>query len=93
MLGNVNRETNQRQQPGGLAGWLLAKFEGRRHRQQPRLELIERISLAPRQSLALVEAEGRRFLVACSADSTPAFYPIEGGSQRPANLRTPRVSW
>lgn len=91
MLGNANRELNERQLPGGLAGWLLARWEGRRRR-QPRLELIERISLAPRQSLALVEAEGRRFLVACSADSTPAFYPIEDGARRPANVRLPRVS-
>ena len=62
--------------PGGLAGWLLSKLQART-RPEPRLELIERIALAPRQSLALVEAEGRRFLVACSPDSTPAFYPID----------------
>jgi hypothetical protein len=30
-------------------------------RAEPRLALLERIALAPRQSLALVEAEGRRF--------------------------------
>ncbi len=39
--------------------------------------LLERIALAPRQSLALVEAEGRRFLVATSAEGGPAFYPLE----------------
>jgi len=93
MLGIRKREINQNAQPAGLGAWLLAKFEGRRQRRQPRLELIERISLAPRQSLALVEAEGRRFLVACSPDSTPAFYPMDGRSTRPANTRTPRVSW
>jgi hypothetical protein len=40
---------------------------------RPRLELLERIALAPRQSLALVEAEGRRFLVATSPEGAPAF--------------------
>ena len=90
--GIAKRESKQSQPIGGLAGWLLAKFQ-HRVRRQPRLELIERISLAPRQSLALVEAEGRRFLVACSPDSTPAFYPIGGRAQRQANIRMARVSW
>jgi hypothetical protein len=62
---------------GGLTGWLLERLGGV-HRQQPRLELVERIALAPRQSLALVEAEGRRFLVATSAEGAPAFYPLDG---------------
>ncbi|MGO9936254.1 MAG: flagellar biosynthetic protein FliO [Terracidiphilus sp.] len=37
-----------------------------RPRLQPRrrLEVLERISLAPRHSLALIEAEGRKLLVA-----------------------------
>jgi len=61
-------------------------------RTQPRLELLERIALAPRQSLALVEAEGRRFLVATSAEGGPAFYPLDGGPRR-ALRRAPRVSW
>jgi flagellar biogenesis protein FliO len=61
---------------GGLAGWLLGRLQSSRS-SQPRLELIERISLAPRQSLALVEAEGRRFLVATSPEGAPAFYPLE----------------
>jgi len=34
-----------------------------RPRAERRLALLERIALAPRQSLALVEAEGRRILV------------------------------
>jgi len=61
---------------GGWAGWLLAKWHGRR-RAEPRLALVERITLAPRQSLALVEAEGRRILVATSAEGGPAFYPLD----------------
>ena len=89
---------------GGLAGWLLGRLKGR-GRRQPRLELVERIALAPRQSLALVEAEGRRFLVATSAEGAPAFYALDEraprhNSVRPAASRlrgdTPmaaRLSW
>jgi hypothetical protein len=81
--------------PGGFAGLvltpLLRKLRGVR-RPRPRLELLERIALAPRQSLALVEAEGRRFLVATSQDGGPAFYPLDGKA-RPTPGRAPRVSW
>ena len=45
---------------GGIAGWLIRKLGGR-ERAEPRLELVERIALAPRQSLALVEAEEEEF--------------------------------
>jgi len=61
---------------GGLVGWLLDRWQGRR-RAPARLAVLERIALAPRQSLALVEAEGRRFLLATSADGTPAFCPLQ----------------
>ena len=63
----------------GLAIWLLEKWHNARNglairglgKQAPRLALVERITLAPRQTLALVEAEGRRFLVASSAACLP----------------------
>lgn len=48
---------------GGLAGWLFGRMRASQRRTS-RLELLERITLAPRQSLVLVEAEGRRLLVA-----------------------------
>jgi hypothetical protein len=67
---------NTRPVIGGLAGWLLGRLRGVR-RPAPRLAVLERISLAPRQSLALVEAEGRRFLVATSPEGTPAFYALD----------------
>jgi hypothetical protein len=78
---------------GGLAGWLLARL-GPHRRPRPSLALIERITLAPRQSLALVEAEGRRFLIATSAEGAPAFYALEDkdGRHVRAAART-RVSW
>ncbi len=81
---------------GGLVGALLKivmkKVRRSDRRLRPRLELLERITLAPRQSLALVEAEGRRFLVATSPEGGPAFYSLDG-ERRPAMHRAPRVSW
>jgi flagellar biogenesis protein FliO len=68
---------------GGLAGWLLKRLQVGRHT-APRLAVLERIALAPRQSLALIEAEGRRFLIATSPEGTPAFYALE------ASVRSPR---
>lgn len=60
----------------GLAGWLLDRLRMAK-RARPRLALVERITLAPRQSLALVEAEGKRFLVATSAEGAAAFYALD----------------
>jgi flagellar biogenesis protein FliO len=76
---------------GGLAGWLLGRLRGG-GRQRARLELLERIALAPRQSLALVEAEGRRFLVATSHEGAPAFYALDERARPPARAAA-RVSW
>jgi flagellar biogenesis protein FliO len=86
----------------------MAKFR-QRPRVDRRLALLERIALAPRQSLALVEAEGRRILVATSAEGGPVFYPLDekhgmvagagmGTSLRPARRgtaqrRRPGVPW
>jgi len=75
--------------PGGLAGWVLARWRSR-GRVQPRLALLERISIAPRQTLALVEAEGHRFLLVTSPEGSPAFYPLD----RPISVKRPgRISW
>ena len=61
---------------GGLAG-RLASMLRRDPGTVPRLALIERIPLAPRQSLVLIEAEGRRFLLATSQEGAPTFYPLD----------------
>jgi hypothetical protein len=61
---------------GKLASRLLNRLQQRSLAQQPRLALVDRITLGPRQTLALVEAEGRRFLVASSQDGSPSFYPL-----------------
>ena len=77
--------------PGGLAGWLLARWRNR-SRTQPKLALLERITLAPRQTLSLVEAEGRRFLIASSPEGSPAFYAL-GQRSKAGNPTRRRVSW
>jgi Flagellar biosynthesis protein, FliO len=102
-----------------LAGWLLEKIQSRFQsglrrglgsafrrspRRAPRLALLERITLAPRQQLALVEAEGRHLLVATSPDGAPTFYALDGEGQSISGARsgprahrngkpTERVSW
>ncbi len=97
------RQTSGPSAAEGLAGWLLGRLR-RARRPQPRLALLERISLAPRQSLSLVEAEGRRFLVASSPEGGPAFYALDADARnagRNAALRplrsgtrpSARVSW
>ena len=77
---------------GGIAGWLIKRLEQRTHR-EARLELQERLTLAPRQSLALVEADGQRILVAISAEGAPAFYPLDGRSLSAAKLGASRRTW
>ena len=90
---------------GGVAGWLVERLR-RTEAVRPRLAVLDRVTLCPKQSLALVEAEGQRILVATSAEGGPAFYPLDGewretriittprriASRGPA-LRPPRISW
>jgi hypothetical protein len=82
--------------PGGLAGWLLGKLQGQ-GRRQPKLALLERINIAPKQSLALVQADGRRFLVATSPEGSPAFYALDDRASASRSngdaRRGARVSW
>jgi hypothetical protein len=92
--GQMNQEEKKTtRQVGGLAGWMLGRLRSVRG-SQPRLALLERITLAPRQSLSLVEAEGRRFLVATSPEGSPAFYALDDRAQKAGRpLRASRVSW
>jgi hypothetical protein len=78
----------------GFAAWLVDRV---RHRpcRPPRLAVIERISLAPRQTLSLVEADGQKFLVATSSEGAPVFYslsstahPIDRNGSRRAMQQT-----
>jgi flagellar biogenesis protein FliO len=66
-----------RRSSGGFAGWLLARMAGE-GKSQSRLVVIERVALAPRQSLFLIEAEGRSLLVATSPEGAPAFHVLDG---------------
>jgi flagellar biogenesis protein FliO len=88
----------------GLAGWLLGRLQTR-GQARARLAVLERIQLAPRQSLAMIEADGRVLLVATSPDSAPAFYSLDE-SRRPGTCpgqlsltgrtlphRAARISW
>jgi len=84
--------TRPAQKISGLAGWLLTRL-GRQSRPQPRLMLLERITLAPRQSLALVETEGRRFLIATSAEGSPAFYSLDDRRRQAKTAVRTRISW
>lgn len=70
-------EAGQVSPSGGLAQWLIDRFR-RVPGTGPRLAMLERISLAPRQSLALIEADGRRLLVATSPQAAPAFFVLDG---------------
>jgi flagellar biogenesis protein FliO len=65
---------------GGAMSWLLHHL-GAATRPHARLAVVERVALAPRQSLVLVEAEGRRLLVAMSAEGAAAFYALDRPSE------------
>lgn len=75
--------------PGGWTGWLFRRWRGSKG-QLPRLKLVERVALAPRQSVCLMEADGRRVLLATSVDGAPAFFALDSDrrSRRPS-----RVTW
>ncbi len=94
--------TTKSSEPGGLAVWLLERWRSLRSgmalrgagKQTPKLAMLERISLAPRQTLTLVEAEGKKFLIASSAEGAPAFYPLESArSLTRTRIAKARVSW
>ena len=101
---DVNPEAHSNQDietppAGRLALWLLKRLR-RAPGAQARLSLLERINLAPRQSLALVEADGRRLLVATSPESAPTFYALDGPAYSAGQKRISRsarsagrVSW
>ena len=76
---------NQNAWPG-VGAWVLDRI---RHRalKQPRLSLVERINIAPRQTVALIEADGQRLLVATSPDGSPSFYPLIKATGRSVGKR------
>lgn len=75
---------------GGWFGRLLGKLSAARQHAPHRLAVIERIALAPRHSLALVEAEGRRFLIVISPEGAPAFQALDPSGIVAAGDAVPR---
>lgn len=75
-----------RQKRWGLAAWLLARVR-RYARKDSHLELVERISLAPRQIAALIEVDGQRLLVVTASDGTPAIFPLKAARARASEKR------
>ena len=79
-----------------VAGWILGRL-GHTQRADDRLKLIQRIQVAPKQGLALVEVEGRRLLLATGSDGAPAFFPLEhpplAGPVRASRMSGRRISW
>jgi flagellar biogenesis protein FliO len=72
---------------GGWAGWLMKRLHAGR-RERPRLEFVERITIGARQTVALIDAEGQRLLIVCTAEGAPAIYPLNRTAQK-----RQRVSW
>lgn len=47
-----------------------------------RLALVEKISVAPRQSIALIEVDGEKVLVGLSPAESPRFFQLKAGQSR-----------
>ena len=75
----------------GLAAWLSRHLHAS-SAPPPQLSILARIALGPRQSLALVEAEGVHVLVGTSADGPPSFFSLAGDSSRDADRPTDRMA-
>ena len=82
---NAASGADQQKRPG-LGAFLFERLS-RRATKQPQLALIERINLAPRQTVALIEADGQRLLVATSPDGAPSFYPLKPTASRSSATR------
>lgn len=74
----------------GIGAWLIAQLS-LREKVKPRLTVVERVTLAPRQFLVMVEAEGQRILVATSPDGSPAFYALDPQTNSQARIRKSRA--
>ena len=85
----------ERSGSAGLAGWIVSRLR-RTGSKKPRLELLEKIALAPRQTVALIEADGRRFLIASSPEGGASFCPLDARAGIAGKMRADRpgrVSW
>jgi len=83
----ANLDHPARRMAGRLGSGLVAWMSRHLHAAAappPQLSILARIALGPRQSLALVEAEGVHVLVGTSADGPPSFFSLAGCSGRGA---------
>jgi flagellar biosynthesis protein FliO len=70
------QQSGERLGPLHMLGWIRNLLPVR-SQIAPRLQVLERITLAPRHTLALVESEGRRFLIATSPEGAPVFHSLD----------------
>jgi len=75
----------------GLTEWLLRRLHSSTA-PAPQLSILARIALGPRQTLALVEAEGVHLLVGTSAEGPPSFFALQQGCGTEADRGTSRTS-
>jgi hypothetical protein len=59
----------------GLATWIAQRWKDSMAH-SPRLSVLARVPLGPRHSVALLEADGTRLLVATSSDGVSTFFPL-----------------
>ncbi len=74
---------------GRLAGRIFELF--RRKPAASRLALLERMGIAPRQSLVLVEADGHKLLIGLSAEAAPTFFSLDAGRDPGQALPSGRI--
>ena len=72
---------------GAARNWrgVWSSISERLHRRcgaSSRLALVEKISVAPRQSVALIEVDGEKLLVGLSPAESPRFFQLKAGQSR-----------
>ena len=60
---------------------------------QPTLVLVSRLSLGPRQSLAVVEAQGMRFLVSTTSEGSTSMVALSSQEENDDHIARSTVAW
>jgi hypothetical protein len=74
----------------GVTAWVFERIR-RRSAMRSRMAVLEKISFAPRQSLALIEVDGERVLVGSSQDGSPQFYRLNAISRSRTQKRCTEI--
>lgn len=77
----VNRMTDATRSWRGMWNSIFERLQ-RRCSASSRLALVEKISVAPRQSVALIEVDGEKLLVGLSPVESPRFFRLKGEQSR-----------